>query len=148
MSHLSISGVRRASPLPAVIHRKLARCQRKNGRICLKSQRSSFGTKTDCGLRSCEKVDNSPTWKTRVRKRDRVRPENVVNVRFSIKSCAFPQQSANFSAYLISRFVRKLDKKRESLAAHRNLLTIVTICPTTSASRWFRNSSRASTRSG
>src|ERR1035437_6266968 len=49
MSHWSTSGVRSASTLPVVIHRKLARCQRKNGRICLKSQRSSFGTQD--GLR-------------------------------------------------------------------------------------------------
>ena len=37
---------------------------------------------------------------------------------------------------------------RLGLKNHRSLLTIVTIRPTTSASRWFRNCSRASTRWG
>src|SRR6202034_2719535 len=87
--------------------------------------------KTHCGLRSWQRVDNSPTWKTRVRKRDRIRPEDVVNVRFSIKSCAFPQQSADFSAYLKSRFVRNPDKKTEKSCSCRQ------IAPSKSR-RWYR----------
>src|SRR5882762_5224469 len=63
INHLSTSGVRRARRLPAVMHRKLATCQCRSGRICFESQRSSLGSQDDQRLRLCERKDNNSTLK-------------------------------------------------------------------------------------
>src|SRR6266851_7175963 len=47
MIHFSTSGVSSPRRLPAVIQRKLAKCKGSSGRICLESQRSSFGTQDE-----------------------------------------------------------------------------------------------------
>src|SRR6202790_1342537 len=120
MSHLSTSGVRSARRLPAVMHRKLATCQCRSGRICLDSQRSSLGSQDDQRLRSCERTDNHSTLKARVCGRGRL--VQKMSPVFAVRSIRqISQQFAGSTNRETSRFVRKLDNSRECSCDHDDL---------------------------
>jgi hypothetical protein len=119
ISHLRRSGETRAKRLPAVIERKLARCQWSSGRICLSSQTNSTGSRrrssrSPWDSRRCVIDDNVRPSECQFeqnqiepRSAHIICPENPCFVRLPINSRRFPWKRIQSRADRLQNCVRK-----------------------------------------
>src|SRR5208282_624638 len=112
------------------MHRKLATCQCRSGRICIDSQRSSLGSQDDQRLRLCERQDNHSTL-AREYAAGLLSVQKMSQV-FAVRSIRqVSQQSAGSTSRSTSRFVRKLDRSPGFSCDHDNLSDYIDIATVT-----------------